>query len=342
MELKPLVVPSRLYCERETLTENYGKFFAEPFEPGFGVTLGNSLRRILLSSIQGAAPISLKIEGVPHEFHVIDGMKEDIQEMILNLKSVRFKMLGNKANTMVYLDIKGHKHVTAADFELNEHIEILNPEQHIMTLSRGARVKMEVKVAQGRGYSPAAENKSIEEDEVGLIPLDAAFSPILNVKYKVENARLGQRTDYDRLILEIWTNGSVRPEEAISYAGIILRDHLSLFIRFEEEQKQVEVFKEEEEEITPIMELEEKLDKSIEELELSVRSFNCLEAAGIKTIRDLIQKSESDMLKYRNFGRKSLNEIKNILKDMGLSFNMKLDERGLPINMPLKEKEKEE
>ena len=342
MELKPLVVPSRLYCDRESLTEYYGKFFAEPFEPGFGVTLGNSIRRVLLSSIQGAAPVSLRIEGVPHEYHVIDGMKEDIQELILNLKSVRFKMLGNKLSTMIYLDVKGQKDVTGADFELNEHIEILNPDIHLMTLSRGARVKMEVKIAQGRGYCPAAENKTIEDDDKGLIPLDAIFTPILNVKYKVENARLAQRTDYDRLIIEIWTNGSVRPDEAISYAGLILRDHLSLFIRFEEEQKQVETFKEEEEEITPIMELEEKLEKSIEELELSVRSFNCLEAAGIKTIRDLIQKSEADMLKYRNFGRKSLNEIKNILKDMGLSFNMRLDERGLPTNLPAKDKDKEE
>lgn len=339
MELKPLVVPSRLYCDQQTLTGYYGKFFAEPFEPGFGVTLGNSIRRVLLSSIQGAAPVSLRIEGIPHEYGIIDGMKEDIQELILNLKAVRFKMLGAKGSTNIYLDVKGPKNVTAGEFELNEHVEILNSEQHLMTLSRNGRVKMEVKVAQGRCYSPAIENKSTEEEEIGLIPLDTAFSPILNVRYKVENARLGQRIDYDRLILEVWTNGSVRPEEAISYAGLILRDHLSIFIRMEEEQKQVEEYKEEEEAITPIMELEEKLDKSIEELELSVRSFNCLEAAGIKTIRDLIQKTESDMLKYRNFGRKSLNEIKNILKEMGLSFNMKLDERGLPMNYPLKEKD---
>jgi len=341
MEFKPLVVPNRLYCDQETLTEYYGKFYAEPFETGYGVTLGNSLRRVLLSSIQGAAPISMRIEGVPHEYYSVDGMKEDIQELILNLKGVRFKMLGTKGSTTIYLDVKGAKKITAGSFELNENVEILNPDHHLMTLSRGSRVKMEVNVSQGRGYSPAAAHKPSEEEEIGLIPLDAAFSPILNVSYKVENARLGERTDYDRLILEIHTNGSVRPEEAISYAGLILRDHLSLFIRVEEEQKQVEEYKEEEETVTPIMELEEKLDKSIEELELSVRSFNCLEAAGIKTIRDLIQKTESDMLKYRNFGRKSLNEIKNILKEMGLSFNMKLDERGFPINYPLKEKEKE-
>jgi DNA-directed RNA polymerase subunit alpha len=341
MEVKPLVVPNRLYCDQASLTEYYGKFYAEPFEPGFGVTLGNTIRRVLLSSVQGAAPISLRIEGVPHEYSIIDGMKEDIQELVLNLKSVRFKMLGAKGITTIYLDVKGPMKVTAKEFELNEHVEILNSDQHLMTLSRGARVKMEVKVAQGRGYSPAAAHKASEEEEIGLIPLDAAFSPILNVTYRVENARLGQRTDYDRLILEVWSNGSIRPEEAISYAGLIMRDHLSIFIRLEEEQKQVEEYKEEEEAVTPIMELEEKLDKSIEELELSVRSFNCLEAAGIKTIRDLIQKTESDMLKYRNFGRKSLNEIKNILKDMGLSFNMKLDERGLPMNYPLKEKEKE-
>jgi DNA-directed RNA polymerase subunit alpha len=339
MELKPLVVPNRLFCDQGTLTAYYGKFFAEPFEPGFGVTLGNSVRRILLSSIQGAAPVSMRIEGVPHEYAIIDGMKEDIQELILNLKAVKFKMLGTKGSTTIYLDVKGSKDVTASEFELNEHVEILNPQQHLMTLSRNGRIKMELKVAQGRGYSPAIEHKTTEEEEIGQIPLDTAFSPILNVRYKVESARLGQKIGYDRLILEVWTNGSVRPEEAISYAGLILRDHLSTFIRMEEEQKQVEEYKEEEEAITPIMELEEKLDKSIEELELSVRSFNCLEAAGIKTIRDLIQKTESDMLKYRNFGRKSLNEIKNILKEMGLSFNMKLDERGLPMNYPLKEKE---
>lgn len=338
MELKPLVVPNRLYCDQESLTENYGKFFAEPFETGFGVTLGNSLRRVLLSSIQGAAPILLRIEGVSHEYSTIEGMKEDVQELIQNLKGIRFKILGSKGETRIYLDVKGEAEVTAGDFELNENVEILNPDHYLMTLAKDGRVKMEITVAQGRGYSRADEHKP-DEDEHGVISLDAAFSPITNVTYKVENARLGQRTDYDRLILEVFTNGSVRPEEAVSYAGLILRDHLSLFIRFEEEQKQVEEYKEEEEAITPIMELEEKLDKSIEELELSVRSFNCLEAAGIKTIRDLIQKSESDMLKYRNFGRKSLNEIKNILKDMGLSFNMKLDDRGLPINYPLKEKE---
>jgi len=341
MDFKPLVVPSRLFPETATLTENYGKFHAEPFEPGFGVTLGNSLRRVLLSSIQGAAPVTMRIEGVPNEFCVIDGMKEDLQDVVLNLKGIRFKMLGNKGSTLIYLDVKGPKKVVAGDFELNENVEILNRDHFLMTLSRNARIKMEVKIAQGRGYTPASEQKEFEDEEIGLIHLDAAYSPVLNVSYRVEAARYGRRTDYDRLIIEVFTDGSVRPEEAISYAGMILRDHLSLFIRFEEQQRQVEEFKEEEEAITPIMELEEKLDKSIEELELSVRSFNCLEAAGIKTIRDLIQKSESDMLKYRNFGRKSLNEIKNILKEMGLTFSMKLDERGIPINYPLRDKDKE-
>jgi DNA-directed RNA polymerase subunit alpha len=341
MEFKRLVVPNRLYCDQDTLTENYGKFYAEPFETGYGNTLGNSIRRVLLSSIQGAAAISLRIEGAPHAYSNIEGMKEDIQELILNLKSVQFKMMGTKGITSVFIDVKGPKEVTANDFELNENVEILNPDQYLMTLSRASSIRMEIVVCQGRGYVPAKKHHTYEEEEIGLIPLDAVFSPIMNVKYKVENARLGERTDYDRLVIEIWTNGSIRPEEAISYAGLILRDHLSIFIRIEEEQKQVEEYMEEEEAITPIMELEEKLDKSIEELELSVRSFNCLEAAGIKTIRDLIQKSESDMLKYRNFGRKSLNEIKIILKEMGLSFNMKLDDRGLPINYPLKDREKE-
>jgi DNA-directed RNA polymerase subunit alpha len=332
MEFKSLIMPRGLYFDKDTLTPTYGKFYAEPFERGYGATLGNSLRRVLLSSIQGAAATWLIIDGVKHEFTNVEGVKEDISEIILNMKSVNFKLHGDVAATTVYLDVKGPRDITGANFELNNNVEILNPNQHIATLTKGARLKMEVNVALGRGYVPASEHKPEDEDEpLGIIPIDSAFSPVRNVKYLVENARVGQRTDYDRLIMEIWTNGSVTPEEAVSYAARILRDHLAMFIRIEDKQKHVEEFEEEEEEVSPITELQEKLDKSIEELELSVRSFNCLEAAGIKTIRDLVQKTEQEMLKYRNFGRKSLTEIKNILKDMGLQFNTKIDERGLPV-----------
>lgn len=332
MEFKPLIMPRGLYFDKETLTATYGKFYAEPFERGYGATLGNSLRRVLLSSIQGAAATSLVIDGVKHEFTNVDGVKEDISEIILNIKSLNFKLHGDVGATTVYLDVKGGREITGADFELNNNVEILNPTQHVATLTKGSRLKMEVNVALGRGYVPASEHKPEDEEEpLGIIPIDSVFSPVRNVKFLVENARVGQRTDYDRLIMEIWTNGSVTPEEAVSYAARILRDHLTMFIRIEDEQKAVEEYEEEKGEVSPLTELEEKLDKSIEELELSVRSFNCLEAAGIKTIRDLVQKTEQEMLKYRNFGRKSLTEIKNILKDMGLSFNMKIDERGLPI-----------
>jgi DNA-directed RNA polymerase subunit alpha len=339
MELKQLLMPKKLFCESSTLTDTYGKFFAEPFEQGYGTTLGNSLRRVLLSSLQGAAIVFVRFDSVKHELSTIEGVKEDVPDIILNLKSINFKMVGGVGSSTVYLDAKGPKKVTAGDFELNNHVQILNPDVHIATLSRGARLKLEAQIALGRGYVPASQmeeerQKEEVEEEIGLILVDAAFSPIRNVKYHVQNARVGQRTDYDRLVMEVWTNGSVKPEEAISYGARILRDQLELFITVEEDKKAVAVAEEEGKAVSPVAEMEEKLSKSIEELELSVRSFNCLEAAGIKTIRDLVQKTEQEMLKYRNFGRKSLSEIKNILKDMGLSFSMKLDERGLPIMIP--------
>ncbi|MCX7016222.1 MAG: DNA-directed RNA polymerase subunit alpha [Candidatus Sumerlaeota bacterium] len=331
MDFKPLIMPRRLLCEKETLTDYFGRFFAEPFERGFGVTIGNSLRRILLSSIQGAAPVAMRIDGVKHEFMVKEGVKEDISDIMLNLKQLNIKLdAGARGSTTIYLDVKGPKKVTAADFETNSHLTILNLDQPIATLTKGATLKMEVQISSGRGYTPAAEHKG-EANEIGLIPMDAAFSPVRNVKYFIEDARVGQQTDYDRLIVEVTTNGTVRPDEAVSYSARILRDHLGLFIRAEDEMAQVQEAPEEAEEVSPVAEMQEKLDKSIEELELSVRSYNCLEAAGIKTIRDLVQKTEQEMLKYRNFGRKSLSEIKNILAEMGLSFNMKLDERGLPV-----------
>jgi len=335
MDFKPLIMPRRLYCDKEGLTDCFGRFFAEPFERGFGVTIGNSLRRILLSSIQGAAPVALRIEGIKHEFSVKEGVKEDISDIMLNLKLLNIKLdAGARGATTIYLDTKGPKKVTAGHFETNSHVTILNPDQPIATLTKGGGLKMEVHISSGRGYVPSPARGN-EPEEIGLIPMDASFSPVRNVKYFVENARVGQQTDYDRLIMEVVTNGTVRPDEAVSYAAKILRDHLALFIRAEDEVAQVQEVEEKPEEVSPLAQIEEKLDKSIEELELSVRSYNCLEAAGIKTIRDLVQKTEQEMLKYRNFGRKSLSEIKNILAEMGLSFNMKLDERGLPV--PLEE-----
>lgn len=330
MDFKQLIMPRGLHSDSEGRTDRFGRFYAEPFERGFGATVGNSLRRILLSSIQGAAITAVRFEGVTHEYENISGCKEDISDIILNLKQVRFKMDGSTIDTTVILDVKGPKVVTAADMQMDEHIKVLNPETLIATLAEDGVLRAELHVALGRGYV-AAHKEAGEEDEIGIIPVDSGFSPILNVTYKVENARVGQRTDYDRLILEITTDGTVYPEEAISCGARILRDHLAMFIRAEEEQAAVFEAEEAAEEVSPLAALEEKLDRSIEELELSVRSFNCLEAAGIKTIRDLVQKSESEMLKYRNFGRKSLSEIKNILKEMGLTFAMKFDERGMPI-----------
>ena len=342
IELKPLLKPRRLIADLATLTDTYGKFFAEPFERGFGVTLGNSLRRVLLSSIQGAAAISVRIEGVRHEFTSPAGCVEDINDIVLNMKNVIFKVEGIHEAITIYLEKKGPGTAVAGDFQLPEFVKVLNPDLHLVTLSKDAVFRMEATVAQGRGYIPAIYPKFEDESDIGKLPIDALFSPIKNVNFKVEEARVGQRTDYDRLILEVVTNGAIRPDEAVSFAARLLRDHLDIFIRSEDESVTLETYAEEKTEEAPITAIEAKLDKSIEELELSVRSYNCLEAAGIKTIRDLVQKSETDMLKYRNFGRKSLSEIKNILKEMGLSFNMKLDERGIPIPQSIEEEEQVE
>ena len=327
MDFKPIKMPRELVVDKETLTPEFGRFIAEPFDRGYGTTIGNSLRRILLGSIQGAAITSVRIEGKAHEFDTIDGVKEDILDIILNLKSLRIKLHGNKGETTIYLDVEGAKRVTAADFQLNDSIEILNPDQHIATLSKDGHLSMECVVQLGRGYMPAAQVKeqSTMGDTFGVIFVDAAYSPIINVKYTVEAARVQQRTDFDRLILDVTTDGTVQPEEAVSYAAKVLSDHLKLFISMRDQAEELAAEEERQQQADATQALHEKLDKSIEELELSVRSFNCLEAAGIKTIRDLVQKTESEMLKYRNFGRKSLTEIKNILKDMGLRFGLTID-----------------
>lgn len=330
MEFRDLLIPRALYCEEETLTDSYGKFFAEPFERGFGVTLGNSLRRVLLSSITGSAITSIQIEGVKHQFEDIEGVKEDVMHLILNLKKLVFRLDPGKTTTTIYLDVEGPGVVTGADFQLNQSVEILNPSQQIATLMEGSSLRMMATVQQGRGYVPAEEFKD-RDAPIGYIPVDAMFSPVRNVKYTVENARVGQQTDYDRLILEVSTNGAVRPQDAISHSARILRDQFNLFITMRDESAIIDVDEEQAREEEAMNIMQEQLDKSIEELELSVRSYNCLEAAGIKTIRDLVQKTESEMLKYRNFGRKSLNEIKSILKGMNLSFNMTFDESGMPV-----------
>jgi DNA-directed RNA polymerase subunit alpha len=325
-----MIKPRHLYVDPETLTPTFGRFVGEPFERGFGVTIGNSLRRILLSSIPGAAVISVRIEGIAHEFMPKDGMKEDISDLILNLKGLFIKMSPAIAATTVYLDAKGPGVVTAAQIETGDQAQIINPNHVIAHLAEDATLQMELNIATGRGYVPASEFKK-DPDDIGLIAIDAVFSPIRNVRYHTETARVGQMTDFDRLIMELTTNGAILPEEAMSTAAQILKNHMDIFVLPGAEIELAPAVAEEEEHGLSTGEIEEKLDKSIEELELSVRSYNCLEAAGIKTIRDLVQKSESEMLKYRNFGRKSLTEIKNILKDMGLSFNMKLDETGMPI-----------
>jgi DNA-directed RNA polymerase subunit alpha len=317
---KDLIRPKRLEVEKETLTPFYGKFTAEPFERGFGITIGNSLRRILLSSLQGAAITSVKIDGVLHEFSTIPGTKEDMTEIILNLKEVRLKLHTEGPKT-IRVKTEGPKVLKAGDILTGDAVEILNPDHYIATLSRDGKLSMEMLVKMGRGYVPAERNKE-ENQPVGTIPMDAIFSPTKKVNYTVTNARVGQITDYDKLNLEVWTDGSLNPEEAVAHAAKILKDQLSIFITFEEEEEAEISYSEDEEEKEGI---NENLLRSVDELELSVRSANCLKHANIKLIGDLVQKTEAEILATKNFGRKSLNEIKEILSEMGLNLGMKLD-----------------
>jgi DNA-directed RNA polymerase subunit alpha len=315
---KDLIRPKRLEAEKETLTPFYGKFIAEPFERGFGITIGNSLRLILLSSLQGAAITSVKIDGVLHEFSTVPGVKEDATEMILNLKEVRLK-LHTEGSKTIRVKAEGPRDLRAGDIITSDAVEILNPDHHLATLTRDAKLSMEMVVKTGRGYVPAERNKE-ENQPIGTLPIDAIFSPIRKVNYTVTNARVGQITDYDKLTLEVWTDGSLNPEEAMAYAAKILKDQLSIFITFEEEEE-TEGAKDQEE----TEGLNENLFRSVDELELSVRSANCLKHANIKLIGDLVQKTEAEILATKNFGRKSLNEIKEILAEMGLSLGMKLE-----------------
>ncbi len=316
---RDLIRPSRLEIDEDSLSPTYGKFVCEPLERGFGVTLGNSLRRILLSSIQGAAITAVKIEGALHEFTNLPDIVEDVIDIILNLKGVIISMrdVGPK---ILLLDKKGAGPVTAGDIQTVQGVEILNPDHHICTLnSDEARFQAQIVVRVGRGYVPAEQHRESELG-VGSIPVDAVFSPIRKVNYTVTNARVGQRTDYDKLTLEVWTNGTVHPEDAVAYAAKILKEQLQIFINFEEP---AEPAGREEEQPAPAF--NENLLKSVDELELSVRSANCLQNANIRYIYQLVQKTEQEMLKTKNFGRKSLKEIKEILAEMGLRLGMKLE-----------------
>jgi len=319
--------PKRLICDSETLSQTYGRFFGQPFERGFGTTIGNVLRRVLLSSIEGAAITAVKIEGVLHEFTPIPGVKEDATNIIMNLKQVPLRINVDHSKT-IYLESDQAGVVTSANITPDPDVDILDPNVHIATIGDGGKLSIEMRIKKGRGYVQADEN--FEEDlPLGYIPLDSVHSPIKRVNYTVEAARLGQTTDYDKLVLDVWTNGCIAPQDAIARAAKIVKDHMFIFINFEEGPEEIEETVDREAE-----RLVENLKRSVEELELSVRSYNCLKNADIKTIGELVQKSESEMLKTKNFGRKSLNEIKEILSDMGLSFGMRLDVDGRLVPGP--------
>jgi DNA-directed RNA polymerase subunit alpha len=314
--------PKRLECELETLTSTYGKFYAEPFERGFGLTIGNALRRILLSSIEGAAVTSVRIAGALHEFSTVPGVREDVTDIILNIKGLRLRLAVDHPKTLS-LKAATEGEVRAAQITPDADVEILNPELYIATLDRDGRLELEMDVRRGRGYVPAERNKR-DGQPVDVIAVDSIFSPIRKVNFLVEDTRVGQVTDYNKLIVEVWTDGSILPQDAIAQAAKILKDHLNIFINFEEEP---------EGEGAAIDEARERmfeyLNRSVDELELSVRSANCLKNSSIRYIYELVQKTEAEMLKTKNFGRKSLNEIKEILAGMGLTLGMKLE--GFPV-----------
>ena len=316
VKLRNFEMQKKLACEESTFTPTYGKFIAEPFERGYGMTVGNSLRRVLISSIEGTAVTSVKIAGVSHEFSTIKGVVEDTPQIILNIKKLILKSHFKKPKPM-FLKVAKKGEVKAKDFKVDETVQILNPNLHIATLTKKTKLEMELEVSRGRGYVPAEKNKK-ESQPIGVIPIDSVFSPVKRINFTVENTRVGQITDFDRLILEIWTNGSIDPKEAMLYASNILQRHLDIFVELGQLPEEIT----EEEESKEEKETMEKLNMPITELELSVRSSNCLREAKIKTIGDLVKKTEVEMLKYRNFGKKSLSEINKILADMGLRLGM--------------------
>jgi len=313
--------PKRLVANTENLTERFGQFTAQPFERGFGSTIGNSLRRVLLSSIEGAAITAVRIEGVAHEFMPIPGVVEDATDIILNLKQVPFKMSGEGTRT-ARIVVEQPGEVLSGQIQTDSDVEVLDRNLHIATVSEGGKLNIEVRLKQGRGY--VAADRNYDEDlPLGYIPIDSVHSPVRKVNWAVEAARLGQMTDYDKLTLEVWTNGAISPQDAIGQAAKLLKDHMAIFINFEETTEATEEPAE-----RGAGQMNEILNRSVEELELSVRSYNCLKNANIQTIGDLVQKTEAEMLRTKNFGRKSLNEIKEILAGLSLSFGMKFDSQG--------------
>ncbi len=319
--------PKRLAANTDTLTDKYGLFHAQPFEPGFGTTVGNSLRRVLLSSIEGPAITAVKIEGVLHEFSAIPGVVEDATDIILNLKQIPFKVQG-EVNKTARLVVEKPGVVLSGQIQADGDVEILDHNVYLATVSEGGKLDLEMRLKWGRGYVSA--DKNFDDDlALGYIPIDSVHSPVRKVNYQVESARLGQMTEYDKLTMEVWTNGVVSPQDAVGFAAKLLKDHMTIFINFEEQLETEEATAE-----SAVERLNENLNRSVEELDLSVRSYNCLKNAQIQTIADLVTRSEADMLKTKNFGRKSLNEIKEILAQMGLSLGMRIDEQGRLIPAP--------
>ena len=318
-----IVKPKRLEFDKKNKSEYYGKLSAGPFERGYGVTIGNSLRRMLLSSIEGAAIVAVKFEGIFHEFSSIPGVVEDVTEIILNLKQVNLKLTGEADSKRVYIKASSAGTICAKDITVDPDIEVLNPDLPILTIDQSAEVEIEMIVRKGRGYVPA-DRHNIENESVQMIPVDSSFSPIEKITYHIENTRVGQSTDYDSLVMELWTNGGITPEDAVAHAAKIVKDHMQVFINFDEEPEplQPQVDEKKQKVLT-------NMAKCVEELELSVRSYNCLKNANIQTIAELVQKTDGEMLRTRNFGRKSLNEIKEILEDMGLHLGMKVEEDDL-------------
>ena len=325
MKWKSLMMPKGIQIENPENIPNFGKVVVEPLERGWGHTIGNSMRRILMSSLQGAAVTSIRIDNAMHEYSTIDGVVEDITDIILNLKQLRIKLLADHDATL-RLEVSGEGEVKASDIEKNPDVLILNPELHIATINSDAKLKIELKVSDGRGYV-SAENNRREDDPIGTIPIDALFSPVTKVNYTVENTRVGQRTDLDKIVFDIWTDGSLSVEDAVGFASKLLYDHLEVFINFEGEFEPVqETIRDEKTE-----KLRQLLKMRVDELELSVRSNNCLRAANIHTLADLVRNQESDMLKYKNFGRKSLVELNQVLTNLGLTFGMDVDKIMGPV-----------
>ena len=331
MKWKSLHLPKNVEVIEKTLTESYGIFEIQPLEKGFGITLGNALRRVLLSSIQGAAIDSIRIEGTHHEFSTLTEVIEDVPEIILNLKEVNIKLLSDEA-VEISVEVKGPKKLTAGDFAVDSGFEIMNPDHYIAEIGEDGVFKADLVINDGRGYIPADE-KNRNDRPIDTILMDSIYSPVRKVNYSVGNARVGQRTDYDKLTLEIWTNKTIAPADALAYAAKVLTDHLKLFINFEGEFEEAE---EEEHFDEGKIRIARMLDVPVEEMELSVRSSNCLKAAGIKSIRDLVTRSEADMLKYRNFGRKSLSELIEVLIGMGLAFGITITEYDEELERYLK------